>query len=95
MRLPSKPTLFACLHSAALLLCFAIVPLSAQTKLLRFPDIHDNRIVFTYGGDLWLVHVAGGSATRLTSHTLHQFTRHNYPLPVLERSLWTLSFLVG
>jgi tricorn protease len=68
MRLPSKPAHFACLHSAALLLCLAIVPLSAQTKLLRFPDIHDNRIVFTYGGDLWLVHVAGGSATRLTTH---------------------------
>jgi tricorn protease len=54
--------------SAALLLCIAIAPLSAQTKLLRFPDIHDNRIVFTYGGDLWLVNAAGGDATRLTTH---------------------------
>ena len=44
------------------------VPLSAQTKLLRFPDIHDNRIVFTHGGDLWLVNAAGGTATRLTAH---------------------------
>ena len=26
---------------------------SAQTKLLRFPDIHGDRVVFTYGGDLW------------------------------------------
>jgi len=42
--------------------------LSAQTKLLRFPDIHDNRIVFTYGGDLWVVAVTGGTATRLTAH---------------------------
>jgi tricorn protease len=41
---------------------------SAQTKLLRFPDIHDNRIVFTYGGDLWMVNVGGGTATRLTAH---------------------------
>jgi tricorn protease len=40
----------------------------AQTKLLRFPDIHDNRIVFTYGGDLWLVNAAGGTAARLTAH---------------------------
>jgi tricorn protease len=39
-----------------------------QTKLLRFPDIHDNRIVFTHGGDLWVVSAAGGTATRLTSH---------------------------
>ena len=45
-----------------------MIPLSAQTKLLRFPDIHDNRIVFTYGGDLWLVNAAGGTATRLTAH---------------------------
>jgi tricorn protease len=38
------------------LLLFAILcaPLLAQTKLLRFPDIHDSRVVFTYGGDLWL-----------------------------------------
>ncbi len=43
-------------------------PLSAQTKLLRFPDIHDNRIVFTHGGDLWTVNAAGGTAARLTSH---------------------------
>ena len=42
--------------------------LSAQTKLLRFPDIHDNRIVLTYGGDLWLANTSGGTATRLTAH---------------------------
>ena len=39
-----------------------------QTKLLRFPDIHGERVVFTYGGDLWLSPVGGGMATRLTSH---------------------------
>lgn len=41
----------------------------AQTKLLRFPDIHGDRVVFTYGGDLWLAPVSGGTATRLTSHS--------------------------
>src|SRR5580704_19286996 len=52
------------------LLPFALLcaPLLAQTKLLRFPDIHDNRIVFSYGGDLWLVAANGGLATRLTAH---------------------------
>jgi tricorn protease len=44
------------------------LPALAQTKLLRFPDIHDNRIVFSYGGDLWLVGADGGLATRLTAH---------------------------
>ena len=39
-----------------------------QTKLLRFPDISDNRVVFTYAGDLWIAPAAGGSAVRLTAH---------------------------
>src|SRR5579871_5315806 len=42
--------------------------LPAQTRLLRFPDIHENRIVFTYGGDLWVVNAGGGTAARLTAH---------------------------
>jgi tricorn protease len=41
---------------------------SAQTKLLRFPDIHGDKVVFTYGGDLWTASVNGGTATRLTAH---------------------------
>lgn len=41
---------------------------SAQTKLLRFPDIHGEKVVFTYGGDLWTASAAGGAAARLTAH---------------------------
>jgi len=40
----------------------------AQTKLLRFPDISGDRVVFTYGGDLWIAPASGGGAVRLTSH---------------------------
>ena len=40
----------------------------AQTKLLRFPDIHGSQVVFTYGGDLWVASTSGGAATRLTAH---------------------------
>ena len=54
--------------SLALLFPALVAVLSAQTKLLRFPDIHDHRVVFTYGGDLWLVADTGGTATRLTAH---------------------------
>lgn len=41
---------------------------TAATKLLRFPDIHGDRIVFSYGGDLWTVGSGGGTAVRLTAH---------------------------
>jgi tricorn protease len=38
-----------------------------ETRLLRFPAIHGNRIVFTYAGDLYAVAATGGVARRLTS----------------------------
>ena len=41
---------------------------SSQTKLLRFPDIRGDRVVFTYGGDLWTAPSSGGTALHLTSH---------------------------
>lgn len=41
---------------------------SAQTKLLRFPDMHGDRVAFTYAGDLWTAPANGGSAIRLTAH---------------------------
>jgi tricorn protease len=47
---------------------FVALAVSAQTKLLRFPDIYGDKVVFTYGGDLWTASTAGGTATRLTSH---------------------------
>ncbi|UCD25661.1 MAG: PD40 domain-containing protein, partial [Gemmatimonadota bacterium] len=56
---------------ALLLLLFASASWSAataQTKLLRFPDIHGDRVVFTYAGDLWLAPATGGTAVRLTAH---------------------------
>ncbi|HEX6833048.1 MAG TPA: S41 family peptidase [Rudaea sp.] len=53
--------------AAALILCAAAPLAGAQTKLLRFPDICNDRIVFTYGGDLWTVSAQGGTAVRLTA----------------------------
>ncbi len=37
-------------------------------RVLRYPDIHQDRLVFVHGGDLWLAPVRGGAALRLTSH---------------------------
>src|SRR5215813_558419 len=53
-------SVFVCLCSAGIS--------AAQTKLLRFPDVHGDKVVFTYGGDLWVASTSGGMATRLTSH---------------------------
>ena len=41
---------------------------AAQTKLLRFPDLHGDRVAFTYGGDIWTAPATGGTAIRLTAH---------------------------
>ncbi len=39
-----------------------------EARLLRFPTIHQNVIVFSHGGDLYRVDRNGGEAKRLTSH---------------------------
>ena len=38
-----------------------------ETRLLRFPAIHGDQIVFSYAGDLFTVSASGGTARRLTS----------------------------
>ena len=62
-------TLRSCsLRWLAALAALAAMPLaSAETRLLRFPDICNDRVVFTYGGDLWTVPAQGGTAIRLTA----------------------------
>ncbi|MCZ6776907.1 MAG: PDZ domain-containing protein [Ignavibacteria bacterium] len=44
-------------------------PIVAQqeTRLLRFPAIHGNQIVFSYAGDLYTVSSSGGVARKLTN----------------------------
>jgi tricorn protease len=39
-----------------------------EARLLRFPTIHGNTIVFSYAGDLYTVTSTGGIARRLTNH---------------------------
>jgi tricorn protease len=38
-----------------------------EARLLRFPSLNGNRVVFTYAGDLYTVSALGGVARRLTS----------------------------
>ena len=48
---------------------FFLQTVSAQinARMFRFPDVSENKIVFTYGGDLWVVDKDGGTANRLSS----------------------------
>lgn len=38
-----------------------------ESRLLRFPAIHGNQIIFTYAGDLYAVPASGGVARKLTT----------------------------
>jgi tricorn protease len=53
-----------------LLCCFpglALAQTGAGTRLLRYPDIAGDTLVFSYAGDLWTVGADGGTARRLTT----------------------------
>lgn len=39
-----------------------------EARLLRFPNIHGDKITFSYAGDIYSVDAKGGTARRLTSH---------------------------
>ncbi|MBT3383089.1 MAG: protease [Prolixibacteraceae bacterium] len=39
-----------------------------DARLLRFPTISENNVVFSYGGDLYNVSAEGGTARKLTTH---------------------------
>ena len=56
------------LYAAAFAVILIPISALAQTKLLRFPDVHGDKVVFTYGGDLWTAPSTGGTAIRLTAH---------------------------
>src|SRR5271165_5405628 len=60
-------------HVVLAVLYLALSPLSfaqpmPEGRLMRFPDVTKDKIVFSYGGDLWLVSRDGGVARRVTSH---------------------------
>lgn len=52
---------------AASLLAATVGLQPMEARLVRYPDIHGNQIVFTYASDLWISDLDGGIARRLTS----------------------------
>ena len=39
-----------------------------DARMMRFPDVNGDKIVFVYAGDIWSVNAKGGDARQLTSH---------------------------
>ena len=52
----------------SLVLAVSAVCAGGEARLLRFPAIHGDQVVFTYAGDLYTVSAAGGTARKLTNH---------------------------
>lgn len=63
MRVKSLTILFLCL-----LLLTGVAYAPQEARLLRFPTVYSDKIVFTYAGDLYTVSSSGGIARKLTSH---------------------------
>lgn len=51
------------------LMCFSFsFAQDDEARLLRFPTINNDQVVFSYGGDLYSVDAEGGTARKLTTH---------------------------
>lgn len=50
-----------------------------ETRLLRFPTIARDTIIFSYSGDLYITTAKGGVATRITSHEGYEMFPHFSP----------------
>lgn len=56
------------LGAGLLLIVTGVSAAAEEAHLLRWADVHGDRIVFTYEDDLWIVPSSGGDARRMTSH---------------------------
>lgn len=63
-----------------LLLFFSVVSfvpsIAQEGRLLRFPAVHGNQVVFSYAGDLYTVPRSGGTARKLTNHPGYEMFPH-------------------
>ncbi len=57
-----------------------ISAISAEVvKLMDYPDVYGNQVVFTYAGDLWIADVTTGKGFRLTSYPGMETNAHFSP----------------
>lgn len=50
-----------------------------EARLMRFPAMHGNQVVFTYAGDLYTVNLNGGLARKLTNDAGYEMFAHISP----------------
>lgn len=50
-----------------------------EARLMRFPTVHNNQVVFSYSGDLYSVPLTGGIARKLTTHVGYEMFPHFSP----------------
>lgn len=67
--------LFLCLIALSAV-CLAS---AEEARLLRFPHVNGDKVVFSYAGDLYTVNTDGGTARKLTSHDGYEMFPHFSP----------------
>lgn len=67
-----------------------------EARLLRFPAIHGDQVVFTYAGDLYTVPTLGGEARKLTNHDgFEMFAKYSDGYGRVVKELYNGSQLKG
>jgi len=80
MRIPTRRSISLTLAASLAALTLGAAPsATAQTRLLRFPAIHGDKVAFTYAGDVWTAPATGGTAVRLTAHPGMEVFAHFSP----------------
>lgn len=57
----------------------ATVDAQVDARMLQYPDVSESHVVFSYGGDLWIVAKQGGTALKLSSPTGQELFPHFSP----------------
>ncbi len=54
--------------ATGLMALLTVSSISADTRMLRFADIHKDKVTFVYAGDVYIADINTGMSSRLTSH---------------------------
>lgn len=63
----------------SLMCVFQLINAQNESRMMRFPSIYGDKIVFSYAGDLYWVSSSGGIAHKLTNHSGDEIFPHFSP----------------